>query len=228
MSYQKIAVANFLLIFHLAICAGQELIPYEAVIAREYNRMRGGHHYTSIQTIVSQQFRGKSTEQKNQILADLRALKQAIHMAWSQAEHDGKRVWKWGYLWKDNNATIQSLREHEDDVAARLQELEWESQSDFMKLLWISGKYLSVAIAGIMSLYLTQGYLSKEYYAEHKFHGPIEMLLAPAYGGLDIAKYSGKVTLQTIAMFGALLSKVGQHTPESINIPKISSSNPPV
>ncbi len=225
-SYQKILVATLLLVFNFTIYTNYEAIPYENVIAREYNRMRGGNHYSSIQSIISQQFRGKSTEQKNQILADLRALKQAIHMAWSQAEHDGKRVWQWGYIWKDNNATIQSLREHEDDVTIRLQELEWESQSDVIKFLWVSGKYISIALASIMSLYLTQNYLSQEYYAEHKMHGPIEMILAPAYGGLEVAKYSSKIALKGIQGLGGILLLTGHIGLQSLETNTNSPVNP--
>ena len=211
-SYKIALFSGFLLFLNLAIFASHEVIPYENVIAREYNRMRGGSgQYTSIEDIISQNLRGKSIEQKNQIISDLRGLKQAVHAAWSQAEHDGKRVWQWGYIWKDNNAAIQSLREHEDDVTQRLQALAWESQPDIVKLLWISSKYVSIAIAGIASLYLTQGYLSSEYYLEHKKHGPMEMLLAPAYGGLDAVGIGAKYTVRGLKYGSQYLVAAAQY-----------------
>jgi hypothetical protein len=212
MLYLKILCAGFLLVATAPAFASREVIPYENVIEREYNRMRGGAApYNSIQAIISQNLRGKSIEQKNQIIADLRALKQAIHAAWSQAEHDGKRIWQWGYIWKDNNAAIQSLAEHEDDVTLRLQALAWESQSDFIKLLWISSKYIGIAITGIATLYLTQGYLSQEYYQEHGSHGIAEMLLAPAHGGIDALATGTHYTVRGIKYGSAYLAAAAQY-----------------
>ena len=205
----------------------EEAIPYENVIAREYNRMRGDlDRYTSMDAIMNQTLRGKSVEGKNQIIADLKSLKQAVHAATAQAEHDGKRRWDWFYIWKDNNASIQALMQHEDDITAKLYQFERDSQSDAVRALrYISGFSLG-AVSSIIALYFTQSYLSKENYFKDGKHGMFEMLSAPIMGGLYIASIAAKYALEglkksseglsTTADYGArALSKMLTETNES-------------
>ena len=170
----------------------KEALPYENVIATEYNRMRNEDQYVSMDAIMNKSLRGKSVEGKNQIIADLKSLKQAVHAAVAQAEHDGKRRWDWFYLWKDNNAAIQILMEHEDDISAKLYQFERDSQSDLVRgLRYIAGFSLG-AVSSIVALYFTQGHLSKENYLKDGHHGIAEMLTAPAMGGLYIATVAAK------------------------------------
>src|SRR3989338_1092431 len=129
--YKKIIISGFLLLATSSIFTvykatskkliAYEVVPYENVIELEYNRMRGGvEKYTTIHDIMNQTLRGKSVEQKNQIIADLKSLKHAVHAALEQAKHDGKRMWYWGYIWKDNEPAIQTLAQYGYDVTDKL------------------------------------------------------------------------------------------------------------
>lgn len=199
--YKKFIISGLFIFFTWSIVAAQQhhVVPYENVIAREYNRLRGGvNHYTSINEIISQTLRGKSSQQKINIITDLRALKYAIQLALAEAESDGKRMWYSAYLWKDNNPTIEILSQYEDDVSEKISEFEFAAQPDYIRALIYSAKILTYITIGMGLSYLSQGYLDKKHYAEHGQHGPIEMFYAPLQGGYDIAKQTGTSTLNAI------------------------------
>lgn len=154
--------------------------PYENVIAQEFNRLRGGdQRFSSVEEILNQNLRGKSIEQKNKIIADLKVLKSAVHSAYLQAEHDGKNLWYYLYIWKDNNAIIQSLMQLEYDVDARIADCEGEVKTDVEKFIRYITPFAAGMLTGITLLYLAQGNLDYNYYVEHKHHGLLEMFQAP-------------------------------------------------
>ncbi|MGZ6254809.1 MAG: hypothetical protein ACXWL5_02395 [Candidatus Chromulinivorax sp.] len=181
-------------------------IPYENVIAREYNRLRGNQAaYTSIDQIVNQGLRGKSTEQKNQILTDLRSLKHAIATARDQAKNDGKRMWYWFYLWKDNEIVIDTLTQLENDVNEKLTALEWESQPDYVKGLWYTTKYLSVALLSIVVLSYSQKHIDKTDYDPEKGFSTLNLIKAPFYQGAETTVQSIKLILEGLSESGRFL-----------------------
>ena len=213
MNYKKFMISGLFLLSTVSIFASQSLpanekksspetVPYENVIEREYNRSRGNlGKYTSIHEIMNQTLRGKSIEQKNQIIADLKSLKHAVHAAHEQAYHDGKRMWYWGYIWKDNEPAIETLAQYGYDISDKLSDFEWESQTDFTKLLWYTTKYTSIGAVGIITLWASQYKLS----TQTQPHGIVEMLSAPALAGYDAAKIAAKYTLSGITLsFGAV------------------------
>lgn len=160
--------------------AADHTVPYESIIAREYNRMQGGTRvYTTIEAILEQSVRGKTSAEKNQIMVDLLTLQHALTFALSQAENDGKRLWYWGYFWKDTNAAIEILKDYKADVAQKIADIEWQSSSDWYKFFWISLKYSTFFVAGVMSIYLSQHYLNYQHYVDTHQHGLGELLFAP-------------------------------------------------
>lgn len=186
-----------------------QMVPYENVIAREYNRMRGAaDRYTSIDKIMNQSLRGKSTEQKNQIIADLRSLKHAIYAAQAQAKYDGSRMWYWFYIWKDNEIAIDTLAQYHNDVSKKLAEFEWQSNSDLFRAGWHASKYAAAFLAGIIAVWASQGYLyhpnhvdengKPKYLEKEDFHGLVEMVTAPAYAGADVAGITIKKTVASL------------------------------
>ena len=206
--YKKILISALFLLSEWSVFASHETIPYENVIAREYNRMRGGiDRYSSMHAIMNQALRGKSTEQKNQIIADLKSLKHAVHAALEQAKHDGKRMWYWGYIWKDNEPAIQTLAQYGYDINDRLADAEMQLQSDLVRLFWYISGITGGALVGITALYLSQHYLSKENYAREGQHGLVEMLAAPAAAGLDVAAIGTKYLLAGIVLGAEGLKK---------------------
>lgn len=197
--FKKIIISSLFLIATWSTFAGHEPVPYENVIAREYNRMRGGaDRYSSIHAIMNQTLRGKSVEQKNQMIADLRSLKHAVDAALDQAKHDGQRMWYWGYIWKDNEPAIQTLAQYGYDITNKLAECEMQLQSDIVKLFWYTSGVTGGALLGITALYLSQHYLSKESFMRDGHHGLMEMLAAPTLAGLDVAAVGAKNLLALI------------------------------
>lgn len=173
---------------------------YETIIAQEYNNIRGANKYRSMHAIMDQTLRGKSSEQRTQILADLAALQQAIRAARVQAEHDGKRMWQWGYIWKDNSITIDTLNQYETDIAEQLADYQWQSKSDLVKLAYFSSKYLAVGVLSIAALYASQSYiLEKEGYRNNKKYGLFDMLAAPTVKSFNTVKSGTKAFLKSIS-----------------------------
>lgn len=184
--YKKLIIAGLLLISSWITPTDDPMIPYEKFVAAEYNRIRhGADRYVSYNAIMNQNLRGKSMEQKRKILANLQGLEVALGKAYLQADQDGKRLWYYFYIWKDNNPIIQSLIQYQDDVINKIRETQDDMQSDAMKLFRYISPYISGAIAGITLLWLTQGNLSYEHYVEHKNHGLIEMLAAPIQSSIQ-------------------------------------------
>ena len=197
--FKKIIISSLFLIATWSTFAGHEPVPYENVIAREYNRMRGGaDRYSSIHAIMNQTLRGRSVEQKNQMIADLKSLKHAVDAALEQAKHDGQRMWYWGYIWKDNEPAIQTLAQYGYDITNKLADCEMQLQSDIVKLFWYTSGVTSGALLGITALYLSQHYLSKERFMRDSNHGLFEMLAAPTLAGLDVAAIGAKSLLALI------------------------------
>lgn len=176
-------------------------VPYENIIAQEYNRIRGGiNHYVSIDAIMDQSLRGKSLDQKTLIIDDLKALRQSIAVAGQHAQQAGRRMWQWGYIWKDNSITIDTLSQLESDVSAQLARFEWESQSDMTKFLLYSSKYLATGVVAITALYLSQSYLlDKDAYKDNKKYGLFDLLGAPTAAGFDVIKNTTKAVLSGIS-----------------------------
>ncbi len=174
----------------------ESTIPYESLIAQEFNRMRGTGKYSSVDDILNQNLRGKSVEQKSKIIADLKVLESAVHKAYLQAEHDGKGLWYYGYIWKDNNPSIQSLIQLEADITYKIKNSEVEIKTDIEKLIRYMTPFTAGVIAGITLLWLAQGNLSYDYYVQNKQHGLLEMFQAPT---IEVLKAS------TLAIKGMLL-----------------------
>ncbi len=173
---------------------------YENIMIQEYNNIRGANKYRSMHAIMNQTLRGKSSEQRTQILADLAALQQAIRAARIQAESDGKRMWQWGYIWKDNSITIDTLNQYENDIAEQLADYQWQSKSDLVKLAYFSSKYLAVGILSIAALYASQSYiLEKEGYQSNKKYGLFDMLAAPTVTSFNALKSGTKALLKSIS-----------------------------
>ena len=200
MVFKKFIISSLFIIATWSTFAGHEPVPYENIIAREYNRIHGhAGRYSSIHNIMNQTLRGKSIEQKNQIIADLRSLKHAVNAAYQQAKHDGQRMWYWGYIWKDNEPTIQTLAQYEYDISDKIANYEMQIQSDLVKLFWYVSGVTGGALLGITALYLSQHYLSKESYIRDGHHGLAEMITAPTLAGLDAAAVGAKSLLALIA-----------------------------
>ncbi|MDP3788131.1 MAG: hypothetical protein Q8Q60_02290 [Candidatus Chromulinivorax sp.] len=195
--YKKFMVTGlFLLSTWSMFTIDETSIPYESLIAKEYNAIRSGaNRYSSFDTIMNQSLRGKSVEQKSKIVADLKALKFAIHTAYNKAEHDGKSLWYYGYIWKDNNPAIQSLLELESEVAYKIKATEMELQSDITRFLLYITPFASGILAGITLLWLAQSNLSYDYYVENKQHGLLEMFQAPTIDALKATGAAIKVLL---------------------------------
>ncbi len=183
------ATGLFLLATWSMFAVDETSIPYESLIAKEYNAIRSGaNRYSSFDTIMNQTLRGKSVEQKSKIVADLRALKFAIHTAYNKAEHDGKSLWYYFYIWKDNNPAIQSLLELESEVDYKIKSTEIELKSDISRFMAYISPFASGVLAGIVLLWLAQGNLSYDYYVENKRHSLLDMLQAPT---VEVIKASG-------------------------------------
>lgn len=182
-------ILGLLLCSAWSIIADEEMpVPYEKYIAKEYNRIRAGaDKYSSFHEIMNQTLRGKSIEQKNKIIADLKALKSAVNAAYNQAELDGRSLWYYFYIWKDNNPAIQALIQLEYDVADKIASSQLEMQPDYIRALrYISG-FATGALVALTALYFSQNYLSHENYLRDKQHGFFEIMAAPASAGLDVA-----------------------------------------
>lgn len=189
MTYKKIMILGLFLFSAWSIVADEETpVPYEKYIAKEYNRIRAGaDKYSSFHEIMNQGLRGKSIEQKNKIIADLKALKSAVNAAYNQAELDGKSLWYYFYIWKDNNPAIQALIQYEYDVDYKIATSQMEMQPDIIRALRYVSGFATGALVALTALYFSQHYLSHENYVQNKHHGFIEIMAAPASAGLDIA-----------------------------------------
>lgn len=196
--HKKIIIFGLYIFSTFSLFSSNNIVPYENVIAREYNRIHGTRdRYSSIDKIMNQSLRGKSIEQKNLIIADLRSLKHAIYTAKEQAKYDGTRMWYFLYLYKDNEIAIDTLAQYNNDVAEKLAKLEWESCSDLHRASWYFSKYAATFIAGIVAVWASQGYLHKpnfknkdgnlEYLTKNDQHDLFELLIAPAYASKDLA-----------------------------------------
>jgi len=233
---KKIIIFGLYIFSTFSLFSGSNMVPYENVIAREYNRMRGAtDRYSSIDRIMNQSLRGKSTEQKNQIIADLRSLKHAIYAATEQAKYDGTRMWYWLYLYKDNEIAIDTLTQYNNDVAEKLAELEWESRSDLHRASWYMSKYVATFIAGIVAVWASQGYLYKpnfknkdgkqEFLAKEDQHGLFDLLIAPAYAGKDLATTGAKKTLEGIVYTSNKFADAAKWMESFFNLEKKADSS---
>jgi hypothetical protein len=224
--YKKLMITGLFLASAWSIFTCEEIaIPYENYIAKEYNRIRAGaDKYSSFHDIMNQNLRGKSNEQKNKIINDFKALKLAVRAAYNQAEHDGKSLWYYFYIWKDNNPAIQSLIQHESDVTYKIRTSELELQPDIIRLLWYITPFTAGVLSGITLVWLTQGNLSYDYYVKNKCHGPLEMFKAPASEGLKVGAFGIK-NLLWAAGKGAEYVKAGADVGANMLGPKPPINN---
>ena len=162
---RTLVISVFLFSLSTSILYCSQTIPYENIIAREFNRIHPrAHRYTSVQHIIGQSYYAKPISRQHEAIEDLTALEQALIIARDHADRNGKKAWYYFYIWNNNEPEILILNEYIADVSHRIDELQLQLQPDYVKAIRYSSPYLLTILGTMIMIYSSQSSLFNYYF----------------------------------------------------------------